>query len=124
MRLCFSILLFLSLAVRPIMQFGAMTYYQLNMGEIIQKYCVNKTRPQLQCNGKCYLMKSKKSSDTSVTPKIMLSEIFIPLFFESSKIRIPSKVNVYDSQDAITRFLFLMPQNVFFSIDHPPEVVV
>lgn len=29
--------------------------YELNKAEIIANFCVNKSRPELKCDGKCYL---------------------------------------------------------------------
>jgi len=47
--------------------------YQLNQAEITRKFCENKAKPKLQCNGKCHLAKQlakqekqeKSSSETS-----------------------------------------------------------
>ena len=47
--------------------------YQLNQAEITRKYCENKAKPKLQCNGKCHLAKQlakqerqdKSSSETN-----------------------------------------------------------
>ena len=32
-------------------------YYELNIDYIIENYCVNTDKPELQCNGKCHLAK-------------------------------------------------------------------
>lgn len=37
--------------------------YQLNKARITELYCVNKTRPQLHCNGKCHLAKQLRKAD-------------------------------------------------------------
>lgn len=38
--------------------------YQVNKARITQLFCVNKARPRLHCNGKCYLAKQlRKASD-------------------------------------------------------------
>jgi hypothetical protein len=29
--------------------------YQLNKGSITEKYCVNKNKPEMKCNGKCHV---------------------------------------------------------------------
>jgi hypothetical protein len=36
---------------------GYVAYFELNIDYIIETYCVNKEKPQLQCNGKCHLAK-------------------------------------------------------------------
>lgn len=37
--------------------------YQLNKAAITAQYCVNKTRPQLHCNGKCHLAKQLRKAE-------------------------------------------------------------
>ncbi|SDY89062.1 hypothetical protein SAMN04488069_11739 [Hymenobacter psychrophilus] len=36
--------------------------YELNQARITARYCVNKARPQLKCNGKCHLAKQLRSA--------------------------------------------------------------
>ena len=36
--------------------------YAMNKAEITQRYCVNKDRPQLHCDGKCYLASKLRRS--------------------------------------------------------------
>ena len=38
--------------------------YQLNKAEITARYCVNKTRPQLRCNGKCHLAQQLRKAES------------------------------------------------------------
>ena len=38
-------------------------YYKLDPVGFIEALCVNKDKPELQCNGKCYLTKVLKSQD-------------------------------------------------------------
>ncbi|MBF9140875.1 hypothetical protein [Hymenobacter properus] len=37
--------------------------YQLNKAEITARFCVNKARPQLHCNGKCHLAKQLRRAE-------------------------------------------------------------
>ncbi len=39
--------------------------YQLNRSAITARYCVNKARPQLHCNGKCHLAKQLRRAEGS-----------------------------------------------------------
>lgn len=67
---------------------GQVAYYELNIEYITEKFCENKEKPELKCNGKCHLAKELQliSTDTSTdteTPKISLGfETFSPLFFQ------------------------------------------
>ncbi|MBO2010833.1 hypothetical protein [Hymenobacter negativus] len=37
--------------------------YQLHKAQITARYCVNKARPQLHCNGKCHLVQQLRKAD-------------------------------------------------------------
>ena len=39
--------------------------YQLNKATITARYCVNKARPQLRCNGKCHLAQQLRKAEGS-----------------------------------------------------------
>ncbi|WP_369049265.1 hypothetical protein [Tenacibaculum sp. UWU-22] len=61
------LLIFCSLEIRPILPF---IDYCLNYQYISQVLCVNKDKPELHCNGKCYLNKElKKVQETEKNNK-------------------------------------------------------
>ncbi len=37
--------------------------FEMNLGYIAKELCVNKNKPQLHCNGKCYLMRKLKQAE-------------------------------------------------------------
>lgn len=41
-------------------QWGMIAYYQINKAYITRVLCENRDKPQLHCNGKCYLAKKLK----------------------------------------------------------------
>lgn len=45
------------------MKWVIVAYYQLNKSYIANNLCQNKAKPQLKCNGKCYLTKKLKAQD-------------------------------------------------------------
>jgi len=64
---------------------GNVMYYQLNIDYIIETYCVNKEKPELQCNGKCHLAKQLTAIDTtddSGKAIMNLYDSFFPVFAE------------------------------------------
>lgn len=64
------IILYCAALVRPIYP---VINYSLNKDFIVEFFCVNKDKPQLQCNGKCHLAEQlKKMGDDSENsnPKI------------------------------------------------------
>lgn len=44
-------------------QVGIIGWYQLNQKHITAQYCINKNKPKLHCNGRCYLMKQLKKTE-------------------------------------------------------------
>lgn len=125
-RILFAILLFMTFAVRPISQFGVVMYYQLNIDSIVEKYCVNKERPMLKCNGKCYLSSqlqlNGKSQETEQNSTARIAESFIPLYFHESSILIENIQFNFDATHfwKLQKFQFL---DVSYKIDHPPQHV-
>ena len=65
---------------------GIVGYYHFNIQEIIDKFCVNKYKPELNCDGKCYLSQQLGLvDDTNETESTLsFSESFIPLFIVSN----------------------------------------
>ena len=78
-----TLFLFLSSLIRPILP---VYDYLLNYKYIATVLCVNKDKPEMHCNGKCYLMKElSKSANPINSPKNELSASRytpIPVYFE------------------------------------------
>ncbi|MFL1011156.1 hypothetical protein [Flavisericum labens] len=53
------------LSLRPIYYLGQVAYYELNIDYIIETYCVNIDKPELQCNGKCHLAKQLQIDEST-----------------------------------------------------------
>ncbi|WP_051336218.1 hypothetical protein [Aquimarina latercula] len=126
MRVFFSILIFIAFALRPAIEISNVLYYQLNIDTIVEKYCVNKERPKLNCNGKCYLMTqmkmSKTTSDTQNSSLTVIVEAFIPLFFEDNIIQIKNMSQFYFEDNSNWKPINLHTKNISNNIDRPPEV--
>lgn len=50
-----AILLLLIISIQTLHHVGFMAYFQLNRVDIVKTLCINKTRPELKCDGKCHL---------------------------------------------------------------------
>ena len=53
--------------VRPFTQAYYLIDYQLRQDFIAKTLCINKAKPQLNCNGKCYLAKRIKAAEDQET---------------------------------------------------------
>ncbi|NCD69925.1 hypothetical protein [Mucilaginibacter agri] len=56
------ILLLFGLFSAQFSQYFVVAGFDLNQKYIAEKFCVNKARPWMHCNGRCYLMKKLKQS--------------------------------------------------------------
>lgn len=61
-----SIFLTFYMVIRPLIP---VMEYAANYEYIVEVLCINKSKPELHCNGKCYLSKElAKANDTESTP--------------------------------------------------------
>ncbi|MDH6251967.1 hypothetical protein M2347_001694 [Chryseobacterium sp. H1D6B] len=66
MKLICSIFLIFYMVFRPLVPIAE---YAVNYNYIAEVLCINKSRPELHCNGKCYLSKElAKTNDTESSP--------------------------------------------------------
>ena len=93
MRAFFSIFIFSLLSIGPFSQVITILDYHINLETIIDEFCVNKEKPKLKCNGKCYLMSKIGSSVTTTKenhdkPLVFVRNLFAPLYFKNKKIEL------------------------------------
>lgn len=67
MKLIYSILFISYMVFRPLIPLAE---YAVNYNYIVNTLCVNKSKPEVHCNGKCYLSKeiAKTNADAESTP--------------------------------------------------------
>jgi hypothetical protein len=58
-----AILLTVSIIAQGMINLALCAYYQVNKKEIAAKLCVNKNKPMMHCDGKCYLGKQLKKAE-------------------------------------------------------------
>lgn len=72
------------LAVMVSPSFKILSFYK-NQAEITAKFCENKDKPVMECNGKCYLKKQLKAvaekPENKAIPEV---SVFIPLAFNNA----------------------------------------
>lgn len=125
MRFIFSFILLVTFTLRPVMEMAPFFYYQLNIDYIIENYCVNKERPSLQCNGKCYLMSQMKEQNSSgvLSYNLRISEAFIPLYFQENSIDIKLNTTFSNRNEILISYTSSYQFLYINSIEHPPELV-
>ncbi len=61
--------LLLVLSAPLLFKTGVLVWYAWNKKEIIARECINRSRPRVRCNGKCYLAKQLKKVDQPESPQ-------------------------------------------------------
>ncbi|WP_404986280.1 hypothetical protein ACI513_03995 [Chryseobacterium sp. M5] len=116
MKFLLSLFIVFTIAVRPIMP---VYNYIVNYEYIVENLCENKDKPELSCNGKCYLAKELSKTEkqsTQTVAKVITIDIFVPndiLSFENRLEYIPFT-------EFISEYINLYSSRYIFTIFHPP----
>lgn len=117
--------LLVSVALKMLMAPIIFANYELRKDFIINNYCVNKNRPEMHCDGKCYLAKQIKKADQD--DEKQATNRFISELFSIESIS-GKPIDVYFSViPFITKTLsYIYSTNCFYykaysSIFHPPQ---
>ncbi|AQS95290.1 hypothetical protein BXQ17_10490 [Polaribacter sp. BM10] len=115
----------MAFAFRPAYHLAYIGYFELNIDYIIEKYCVNKDAPELQCNGKCHLAKK-------IAPKVNLekdnlaglqivSEAFFPVYHQETENFTAKYLDLYQNKlpskkNSLHTFLLIK------NLEQPPDL--
>ena len=86
---CLTITIVLAVFVSATLPSQVYFAYKINKSEFIQKYCVNKDKPAMNCEGKCHLSKQFEAVDDTGDEKNQTLEIveeYVPLWSQQSTI--------------------------------------
>lgn len=96
-------------------------WYTINVESFIEQLCENKDKPQLQCNGKCYLSKMTEDTSSEKEQTIPVLE-WDQLVFCQTELKVNDQIAI----EVLERvdFYHLMPstERYFHSIFHPPQL--
>ena len=62
--------------------------FKLNQKAITEQFCINKAKPELQCNGKCHLTKELQDTEHTNSEKIMNTKKFDLVYYQDSEFKI------------------------------------
>ena len=117
MKAIISILLIITISVRS---FLPIIDYMINYKYITTVLCINKNRPELLCNGICYikkeLAKTEQNTDNEVL-KLKLLDLFVTNKIFEFEIR--EFIENIDNQ-LITNECSFFPQKFYVKFFHPP----
>ncbi len=120
-----AILLLSLLFVKAMIVPALFVNYELRKDFIIKNYCVNKSRPELKCDGQCYLAKQIKAAEQQDEDEA--TDTFLNKIFE-----VETKVGLISfqfdpqlsilSKEVFFSYSFTVPATMKGSIFHPPQV--
>ena len=96
--------------------------YLLNKKEITNLFCVNKSKPKMNCNGKCHLKKQLKEQDKKEqSPASSLKEVKeIQLYNQSTSITSVKNSSEDTSSELNIIYLLHTSSKHTHSVFHPP----
>lgn len=107
------------------MKLGVLAWYELNKDYVADVLCINKDKPDLQCNGKCYLNKQLKKADnlTGQSEKNLPQkekEVEIITYLLSDAFLISKKYIAADANEHNSRYLQYASDVYLPSVFQPP----
>ncbi len=124
MKQILAILLLVSVSYQFVAKMGVIVWYEANIDYVATELCKNKDKPELQCNGKCYLKKQlNKVDDTQQDKQQPVKKVKseLPEYIASTtEISFSSFYTDVTSQYA--QYNDLYQHRVITSIFHPPSV--
>ena len=102
--------------------------YVINYEYIAKTLCVNKEKPQMQCNGKCHLMKElAKAAETekplSSNKKTNAKHLAEELFFQDLKALINQPIYTLHKKWVANNYSNLYDYKVNHFVFHPPAFI-
>ena len=92
MKTVAALFLVVILLLQCSIKMGIVTYYHLNKEYITANFCENKAKPNMKCNGKCYLNKKIKAQEQTENkvPSLLKDIKEVLLFVTYYSIHLPS----------------------------------
>ena len=115
--------LLMTVSIFTFSQFAIILNFLSNQDFIAQNLCENIERPELECNGKCYLMKKLKEDEKQKGgDKIVHSEVI--LFLDSKTIKVVLGQLFFETKTACFNLKEKRTTRFIAEIFHPPIVIV
>ena len=118
------ILLSFVILLQPLSKLMLVAEYQVNKNYIAEFLCVNKSRPQLKCEGKCHLSKELKEADAMQKnhASLLKEHAEVIYFYQVSPTFSFDFPGVFETEFPVFSFPLVSPPA--FGIFHPPRFIV
>lgn len=118
-----SVLILVGIVLQSLSSAFLLAHYHYNKASITAKYCENKAKPKLKCNGQCHLRKQlKQDEQRKENPASPLKDkTDILQYFQDFSSNILQNKAYQLVQPTFTSSTF-QEQLVIFAVFHPPTV--
>lgn len=120
MKQVLSIVLILVLSAQCLIQLGLVASYQFHKEYIVKSLCINRNRPEMHCEGKCFLKKRLADAEKNERQASgMEKQLEIPLFLivVDEPTAVESFATVVSNAVLVTDYVHITYDNIF----HPPS---
>ncbi len=121
-----AILLLFLLNIPLFSKWSFVVYYQVNKSYIAKELCINKNRPQLHCDGKCFLakkLKAEEEKEQKATSEKLEKMPEIVLFFDNNPVDFSGNSS-FEELPKLHSFSYLEPKygSPLLGIFQPPKI--
>ncbi|HRX29554.1 MAG TPA: hypothetical protein P5235_09210 [Saprospiraceae bacterium] len=113
--------LIFSLSIRDLFTYS---YFVINQDFIVENFCINKDKPQLMCNGSCYLNKNLKDNQdtTDKIPNPIKEKKSTIEYLGIENLLWKTEIKIDDHSPILEKENFFS-YNYLSEIFHPPKLV-
>jgi len=119
-----AILLIFAMTATSFQRYFVYASFELNKDYIAKNLCINRSRPWLHCNGKCYFMKKLRQAEENEkkqTAKDNLSRLEISFFQEPATVSFLQPVIAESSQMDFPAYTYQYSSHYIDAIFRPPK---
>lgn len=116
-----SLTLIMALSFQCLIKLGVISYYNLNIKYITEKLCENKSKPELKCNGKCFLKKKLTEADKAEKEtKEVIKQVEFPVIIPHNQLLFNAAYLIFEKP--VSELCNLYSHKLNTKIFHPPLV--
>lgn len=126
MRSFLVYILLLAIMLPTVSPWGTIAYFQLNRDYIARVLCENRDKPQLHCNGQCYLAKRLKEQqdkqDKETSERVQNLPVLQWFCSGPELFSIASPTSIYWPSQPTGRYVFPVSASFLPGVFQPPRV--
>ncbi|WP_254070998.1 hypothetical protein [Pedobacter sp. L105] len=122
-----AILLLVTLISSTCSMFFVYAGFEMNRKYIAENLCINRDKPWLHCDGKCYLMnkvKQAEKNEKKQEAKDNLTKMEVSFFQESHRIAFTEPIILEVHKSIFTHYAYQYSSSYIEAIFRPPKQVV